>query len=376
MSTVAARPDPARPDPARPHPARPDPARPDPARPAPLRPDRTAVSEGPVSVRRVAVHEVHRSGTEPEAARELLEQVYGARDVVIDLDGPFHFRYRSTGDDRVSLRTSSVTARRSGVLAPGRQYVLAWSVEGGVVIDPDREDGVTLRPGVPVMVPAGRPFATTAPPGTMHLVHFDADFLEAVAVVGTARVPVPLAFPASVPSTHLESLQTTLREVAPAMLDTAVVDGDRAVLDLRLAEAVLAAFRPEPDGGQPDVPVDAIDRAKAHMYAHFGVPLTAADIAGAADVSVRTLQETFQRVEGTTPTAFLRDLRLGKARVALQLADVRETSVAAVAFSCGFRHMGRFSGSYAGRYGEHPGDTLRGQRRRIAVDGGPVRTVG
>ncbi|GAA3334563.1 AraC family transcriptional regulator [Curtobacterium albidum] len=344
--------------------------RPDPARPAPLRPDRTAVSEGPVSVRRVAVHEVHRSGTEPEAARELLEQVYGARDVVIDPDGPFHFRYRSTGDDRVSLRTSSVTARRSGVLAPGRQYVLAWSVEGGVVIDPDREDGVTLRPGVPVMVPAGRPFATTAPPGTMHLVHFDADFLEAVAVVGTARVPVSLAFPASVPSTHLESLQTTLREVAPAMLDTAVVDGDRAVLDLRLAEAVLAAFRPEPDGGQPDVPVDAIDRAKAHMYAHFGVPLTA------ADVSVRTLQETFQRVEGTTPTAFLRDLRLGKARVALQLADVRETSVAAVAFSCGFRHMGRFSGSYAGRYGEHPGDTLRGQRRRIAVAGGPVRTVG
>lgn len=376
MSTVAARPDPAHPDPAHPDPARPDPARPTPQRPALLRPDRTADSEGPVSVRRVAVHEAHRSGTEPEAARELLEQVYGARDVVIDPDGPFSFRYRSTGDDRVSLRTSSVTARRSGVLAPGRQYVLAWSVEGGVVIDPDREDGVTLRPGVPVMVPAGRPFATTAPPGTMHLVHFDADFLEAVAVVGTARVPVPLAFPASVPSTHLEPLQTTLREVAPAMLDTAVVDGDRAVLDLRLAEAVLAAFRPEPDGGQPDVPVDAIDRAKAHMYAHFSVPLTAADIAGAADVSVRTLQETFQREEGTTPTAFLRALRLGKARVALQLADVRETSVAAVAFSCGFRHMGRFSGSYAGRYGEHPGDTLRGQRRRIAVAGGPVRIVG
>ncbi len=91
------------------------------------------------------------------------------------------------------------------------------------------------------------------------------------------------------PSTHLESLQTTLREVAPAMLDTAVVDGDRAVLDLRLAEAVLAAFRPEPDGGQPDVPVDASTARRRTCNAHFGVPLTAADIAGAADVSVRTL---------------------------------------------------------------------------------------
>ncbi len=65
--------------------------------------------------------------------------------------------------------------------------------------------------------------------------------------------------------------------------------------------------------------------------------------------------------------AYLRDLRLEKARLGLQLADPRETSVAMVAHSCGFRHMGRFSGSYRDAYGEYPGDTLRGRRRLVGA---------
>lgn len=324
----------------------------------------------PGASRRTAVHEVVRSGTDPDEARDIAATVYGARDVVFGpdaLDGAFAFRYRSVGDGCVSLRTASSSAHVRGILVPGRQYVLAWSADGGVVVDPEREDGVTLRPSVPVMLPAGRPFRVSAPPGTVHLVHFDADFLEAVAVLGGAAPPVPLAFPVSVPSVRLAPLQRTLREVAGPMLDVSVADGARAALDLVVAEAVIDAFHPAPDGGLPDVPVAALDRAKAYMYAHFLRPLTAAEIAGAAEMSVRTLQETFQRQEATTPTDFLRDLRLAKARIALQLADARETTVAEVAHSCGFRHMGRFSGSYAALYGEHPGETLRGQRRTIAV---------
>lgn len=329
-----------------------------------------------VEQRRTSVRQVVHSGTEPADARAFHEDVYDGRELWCrpDGDAPFTYRYRSTGDGRVSLRTSSVSAHHGGVIAPGRQYVLAWSVEGGVVLDPDREDGVTLRPGVPVMCPARRPFSVAAPPGTVHLVHFDADFLEAVAVVGSAAAPVPLAFPVAVPSTRLAPLQRTLRELAAPMLDVDVVDGPRAVLDLRLAEAVLEAFRPDSESGVADVPVATLERAKAYMYAHFARPLSASDIAAAAETSVRTLQETFQRQEASTPTAFLRDLRLDKARIALQLADARETTVAAVASSCGFRHMGRFAGGYAARYGEHPGETLRGQRRMIAVAGTPGRT--
>lgn len=324
-------------------------------------------------LRRTHVGEFIRRGTDPEEALAFYQEVYDGRDLSFAPGPmPFGFRYRATGDGRVSLRTSSVSAHRTGVLAPDRQYVLAWSVDGGVVVDDDREDAVVLRPGVPVVYPAGRPFHAWAPPGTQHLVHFDADFLEAVAVVGTDAPPTPLALPVEAPPERLRRLVSVLREIAPTMLDPLVVDGDRAVLDLRLAEATIEAFRAVDEGPGPSTPASTVERAKAFMYAHFDRPLAATDIAAAADVSLRTLQEAFQRYEESTPTSWLRDLRLEKARLGLQLADGHETSVAAVAHSCGFRHMGRFSGAYFLRYGEYPADTLRGQRRLIAVASRPV----
>lgn len=325
-------------------------------------------------IRRTHVSEFVRRGSDPEEARAFYQQVYDGRDLAFAPGAqPFAFRYRATGDSRVTLRTSSVSACRSGILAPDRQYVLAWSVEGGIVLDDDRDDAVILKPGVPVMYPAGRPFHAWAPPGTQHLVHFDADFLEAVAVVGSDASPTPLTLPVTAQPERLGPLLSVLREVAPTMLDPLVVDGDRAVLDLRLAEAAIEAFRPVDEGAARSTSASTVERAKAFVYAHFDRPLTATDIAAAADVSVRTLQEAFQRYEATTPTTWVRELRLEKARLGLQLADVHETSVAAVAHSCGFRHMGRFSGAYAARYDEYPADTLRGQRRLIAV---ASRTIG
>lgn len=329
--------------------------------------------------RRTRVAEVIRSGTDPDEALEYFRRLGDGRDMSFGPDTrDFGFRFRSTGDARVSLRTASVTASFSGVLRPERQYLLAWSVEGGLVLDGDRDDAVTLRAGVPVMFPSCRPFHVQSPPATLHMVHFDADFLEAVAVVGTDAAPVPLVFPVTVAPERLAPLQQVLREIAPSMLDVTVVDGDRAALDLRLATAALEAFRPVPDEAFRPAhdetairpPADTLGRAKAFMYTNFDRALSATEIAAAAECSVRTLQETFQRHEETSPMSFLRDLRLEKARLGLQLADPRETSVGAVAQSCGFRHMGRFSGAYLAAFGEYPGDTLRGRRRFTVVTGG------
>jgi|GEM_PF-600469 len=358
----------------------------------------TGSPDGPLAgipaeeLRETAVREQVRSGTDPDEAVDFYRELYASDDFTVEPEPAraergttgtgtaatgtrtgFSFRYRDTGDGRVSLRTSSVSARRTGTFAPPRQYLLAWSPEGNVTVDDDRDDPVALHPGVPVMLPAGRPFRVVAGPGTVHSVRFDADFLEAVAVVGTDAAPVPLVLPVTVSPERLAPLQAVLRSVARPMLDVSVVDGDRAVLDLRLAEAVLDAFRPEPDDPDVGVPVGTLARAKAYMYANFDRSLAATDIAAAAEVSVRTLQEAFQRQEHSTPMAYLRDLRLEKARLGLQLADARETSVAAVAHSCGFRHMGRFSGAYFATYGEYPGDTLRGHRRLIAVADRPAR---
>jgi AraC-like DNA-binding protein len=94
------------------------------------------------------------------------------------------------------------------------------------------------------------------------------------------------------------------------------------------------------------------------MQAHLGEPITLADIAAAARVSVRTLQEGFRRFRTTTPMAYLQELRL--AAVHRELTEAPPTvTVADVALRLGFTHLGRFAAEYKRRFGQLPSQTLR-----------------
>lgn len=103
-------------------------------------------------------------------------------------------------------------------------------------------------------------------------------------------------------------------------------------------------------------------RAERFMVDHAAVPIMVADVAAEAGVSVRSLQAGFHQWRATTPMAFLRDVRLQSAQVALLHAD-EETSVTAVAVKYGFSHLGRFSAYYRAKFGETPSATL--QRSRL-----------
>lgn len=86
---------------------------------------------------------------------------------------------------------------------------------------------------------------------------------------------------------------------------------------------------------------------------------TVADMARHAGVSIRALQEGFRRYVGMTPTEYLRDSRLRRAREELARCRPGERTVAEVAYAWGFNHLGRFAGAYYDRFGELPSDTLR-----------------
>ena len=95
--------------------------------------------------------------------------------------------------------------------------------------------------------------------------------------------------------------------------------------------------------------------AEEYMRAHAAEPLTLADMARAANVSIRTLSAGFQVWRGTTPMRQLREIRLVGARDDL----LRGTgSVSEVAMRWGFGHLGRFAADYARRFGELPSQTL------------------
>lgn len=83
------------------------------------------------------------------------------------------------------------------------------------------------------------------------------------------------------------------------------------------------------------------------------------DLAQAAGVSVRHLQQSFMRYADMPPTVWLRNRRLNAVRRDLLAADPAQVTVAEVAMRWSFWHLGRFSQSYHGLFGEYPKATLK-----------------
>lgn len=103
----------------------------------------------------------------------------------------------------------------------------------------------------------------------------------------------------------------------------------------------------------------AVSRAVEHLRRRPDHPWTVAELASSVSVSVRSLQEGFQRSLNTTPMAYLRRLRLQHVHDELVAAEPGSVSVTEVAFRWGFFHLGRFAAAYRREYGERPSETGR-----------------
>lgn len=102
-----------------------------------------------------------------------------------------------------------------------------------------------------------------------------------------------------------------------------------------------------------------VQRAVAYVEEHCDADITVTDIARAAHVSVRALQLAFRRHLDTTPTGYLRRVRLDRAHDDLLAADPASgTSVTDIAMSWGFLNVGRFSAQYRSVHGVPPRWTL------------------
>lgn len=90
---------------------------------------------------------------------------------------------------------------------------------------------------------------------------------------------------------------------------------------------------------------------------HPAAETSTADLAAMAGISTRALQAGFQDIAGTSPTAYLRGVRLD--HVHLELAADASGSVTEVAARWGFFHPGRFARQYRERFGVLPSETAR-----------------
>jgi AraC family ethanolamine operon transcriptional activator len=80
--------------------------------------------------------------------------------------------------------------------------------------------------------------------------------------------------------------------------------------------------------------------------------------------SRRLLESVVQMRTGKPPLEYLRWRRLWRARSLLSRPD-EDTTVTEVAFTLGFRHLGRFAAAYAATFGERPSLTLARATGRI-----------
>ncbi|MBF4616318.1 AraC family transcriptional regulator [Curtobacterium sp. VKM Ac-1376] len=129
-----------------------------------------------------------------------------------------------------------------------------------------------------------------------------------------------------------------------------------------VARALLALYplREEPSPAAPGSQIDApLQAALDYLRNHAREQVTVADVAAAAGISIRTLQERFKRTLGRSPLTYLRDIRLDEVHAELQAPEPGMTTVAQVARYWGFGHLGRFSAEYTKRFGQYPRHTLR-----------------
>jgi AraC-like DNA-binding protein len=143
---------------------------------------------------------------------------------------------------------------------------------------------------------------------------------------------------------------------------------------------LLAADHPHRDALARDVRLiapRAIRSAIEIIEEEAHLPLTLSLIATRTHISVRTLQQGFQRHLDTSPMAYLREVRLRRAHQALLRSDPSTVTVASVAYRWGFTNLGRFAAAHSARYRETPTETLRRRafQRLTAEERVHVRTA-
>lgn len=101
-----------------------------------------------------------------------------------------------------------------------------------------------------------------------------------------------------------------------------------------------------------------VKQVEEYIDAHADMPLTPAQLAALANVSLRTLYAGFHDFRRQSPMEYLRQVRLQRVRQDL-LEDNGGASITDIAMRWGFTHMGRFSLNYRQVFGESPSDTRR-----------------
>ncbi len=201
------------------------------------------------------------------------------------------------------------------------------------------------------------------------LVKLDLDVVQRVAAeaTGDAGAQVRFGLSRAVSAERARHWQELVRYVTHDFCRNEIAYGSPLIYShtMRLlAATVLETFPNTTMRADPERPggadASAVRRAVAFIDDHAAEPIGLTEIAAAARLGSRAVQEAFRRHLDATPMSYLRRVRLERAHHELRAADPAATTVAEVAARWGFAHHGRFAALYQSHYGHPPSRTLRG----------------
>jgi AraC-like DNA-binding protein len=303
---------------------------------------------------------------DPEEAHAFLRAVYTENTMRIagSRDG---FRMRHTVADAGSFSVAKMTHTMSVEhVAEPLGYPLIGRVLRGKI---ERQtDGETVRAGLGDMflvAQPDRPYTARWDNVGLQIIRVRPAVLAEVAGVPKAG---KLRFTSLVPKSpaSARNLAATVDFIARELLASPEAADSPLLISgatRLLAGVMLTAFPHEADipAERPPGPgsTATLRRAIAFIDESAGADISAVDIAAGAHVTLRAVQHAFQRHLGTTPMAYLRRVRLERARQELRSASPAQATVTQIANRWGFSSPSRFTAHYRAAYGELPRDTLR-----------------
>ncbi|MEU3460375.1 helix-turn-helix domain-containing protein [Streptomyces sp. NPDC006733] len=240
-----------------------------------------------------------------------------------------------------------------------------WRALGG--------DEQCMGPGeLMVLAQPGQPYRAAPQQICGRTVLIDRGVLQEVAGTAAGTTPGPVRFTGYRP--HSPAAARWWKRTVDYLADDLLGDPEAAAQPLLVANAARllagAALATFPNTALTDTPAKAqrnnaatpalLRHATAYIDDHAHRDIALADIAAAVHVTPRALQYAFRQHLDTTPTAYLRRVRLEHAHRELTAADpATGQTVTTVAARWGFLHPGRFATAYRRAYGRSPSHTLR-----------------
>lgn len=309
--------------------------------------------------------------TDYDRAGEYLTSLYGTNMRMTGRQVGYSFRFTQLSTPTFSIGTAAQTDEMT---------ITAESPSSLFVVRPrrtrmdHRSQGTVHHLGPDELIIAattsdGPPYQVHWVDGVVEATALPFDLLGHVAATAQASGAEPVRFTGLRPhsraaarhlSAAIDYLTEALRDRPETMAEPLVVSTSGQML----CAAALAAFpntallEPTIEDRHDSHP-RTLRRAIAYIEDHAEDDISVADIAEAANVTIRALQHAFRRHRDTTPTGYVRLVRLRQAHLELLAADpAGGVTVTQVAGRWGFFHPGRFARYYREVHGCSPYQTL------------------